>query len=43
MITSVSDFVSIAITYAVFGKVMATCKGLKRHEFSEEYAVYQKK
>ena len=22
---------------------MATCKGLKRHEFSEEYAVYQKK
>lgn len=32
MIIWVSDFVSIAITYVVFGKVMATNKRTKRHK-----------
>ena len=35
MITSVSDFVSIAITYAVFGKDMAINRRAKRHSKSD--------
>ena len=38
MIIWVSDFVSIAITYAVFGKVMAINKRTKRHSKSDASA-----